>query len=76
MPSYSTHRLQPLDVSLFSSLITYYTNGLQQLIINSYNITGNHYETHAMRAIHAGHTPSERPGNAPHPTGTNIFARL
>ena len=31
----STHRLQPLDVSLFVSLATFYTNGLNILMFNS-----------------------------------------
>ena len=32
LPSHSTHRLQPLDVSLFASLASYYTDGLNQLL--------------------------------------------
>lgn len=35
LPPHSTHRLQPLDVSLFSPLATFYTNGLNQLMFNS-----------------------------------------
>ena len=35
LPSHSTHRLQPLDVSLFAPLATFYTNGLNQLLSNS-----------------------------------------
>jgi hypothetical protein len=38
LPPHSTHRLQPLDVSLFSPLATYYTNELQQLMMSSYGI--------------------------------------
>ena len=35
LPPHSTHRLQPLDVSLFSPLATYYTQGLTQLMFTS-----------------------------------------
>ena len=35
LPPHSTHRLRPLDVSLFAPVITVYTNGLNQLIFNS-----------------------------------------
>lgn len=35
LPPHSTHRLQPLDVSLFSPLATYYTKGLNDLMMNS-----------------------------------------
>ena len=35
LPPHSTHRLQPLDVSLFSPLATYYTEGLNHLMFNS-----------------------------------------
>jgi hypothetical protein len=38
LPPHFTHRLQPLDVSLFSPLATYYTNGLQQLMTDSYGM--------------------------------------
>ena len=38
LPPYSTHRLQPLDVSLFAPLATYYTNGLQELMMTSYGM--------------------------------------
>jgi hypothetical protein len=38
LPPYTTHRLQPLDVSLFSPLATYYTNSLQQLMTDSYGM--------------------------------------
>ena len=38
LPPHSTHRLQPLDVSLFSPLATYYTNGLNQIMFNSLGI--------------------------------------
>ena len=35
LPPHSTHRLQPLDVSLFTPLATFYTNGLNILMFNS-----------------------------------------
>lgn len=35
LPSHSTHRLQPLDVSLFAPLARYYTNGLNTLMTSS-----------------------------------------
>ena len=35
LPSHSTHRLQPLDVSLFAPLATFYTNGLNRLMFES-----------------------------------------
>ena len=35
LPPHSTHRLQPLDVSLFSPLAAYYTKGLNSMINNS-----------------------------------------
>jgi len=35
LPPHSTHRLQPLDVSLFAPLASFYTNGLNQLMFNS-----------------------------------------
>ena len=35
LPPHTTHRLQPLDVSLFSPLAIYYTQGLNQLLANS-----------------------------------------
>jgi hypothetical protein len=35
LPPHSTHRLQPLDVSLFAPLSSYYTNGLNNLLFNS-----------------------------------------
>ena len=35
LPSYSTHRLQPFDVSLFAPLASYYTTGLNTLLNNS-----------------------------------------
>lgn len=35
LPPHSTHRLQPLDVSLFAPLARYYTNGLNELMFNS-----------------------------------------
>lgn len=39
LPPHSTHRLQPLDVSLFSPLARYYTNGLNTLISTSLGYT-------------------------------------
>ena len=39
LPPYLTHRLQPLDISLFSPLSTHYSNGLNKLIFNSLGIT-------------------------------------
>ena len=39
LPPHSTHRLQPLDVSLFSPLSTYYTNRLNKLMFNSLGLT-------------------------------------
>ena len=38
LPPYTTHRLQPLDVSLFSPLTIYYTQGLNQLLANNLGI--------------------------------------
>ena len=38
LPPHTTHRLQPLDVSLFAALARYYTNGLNNLIANSYGM--------------------------------------
>ena len=38
LPPHSTHRLQPLDVSLFAPLSRYYTNGLNDLMFNSLGI--------------------------------------
>ena len=35
LPPYTTHRLQPLDISLFSPLTIYYTNGLNDLMFKS-----------------------------------------
>ena len=35
LPPHSTHRLQPLDVSLFAPLATYYSQGLQRLMSDS-----------------------------------------
>ena len=35
LPPHSTHRLQPLDVSLFRPLATHYTNGLSDLMFKS-----------------------------------------
>ena len=35
LPPHTTHRLQPLDVSLFAPLARYYTNGLNQLMADS-----------------------------------------
>lgn len=35
LPPHSTHRLQPLDVSLFAPLATFYTNGLNRPIFHS-----------------------------------------
>lgn len=40
LPPHSTHRLQPLDVSLFAPLSTHYTNSLNKLMFNSYGIVG------------------------------------
>ena len=39
LPPHSTHRLQPLDVSLFAPLARYYTNGLNELMFNSLGMT-------------------------------------
>ena len=38
LPPHITHRLQPLDVSLFAILARYYTNGLNKLITDSLGI--------------------------------------
>lgn len=38
LPPHSTHRLQFLNVSLFSSLATYYTNDLNHIMFNSLGI--------------------------------------
>ena len=35
LPAHSTHRLQPLDVSLFAPLVTHYSNGLTKLMADS-----------------------------------------
>ena len=35
LPPHTTHRLQPLDVSLFRPLATYYTNGLNKMLFDS-----------------------------------------
>ena len=35
LSSYTTHRLQPLNVSLFGLLVIYYTQGLNQLLANN-----------------------------------------
>ena len=35
LPSYSTYYLQPLNVSLFTPLASYYTTGLNTLLNNS-----------------------------------------
>ena len=35
LPSYSTHRLQPLNISLFAPLANFYTQGLNHLLSNS-----------------------------------------
>ena len=40
LPPHSTHRLQPLDVGLFSPLSNYYTQGLNELMFNSLNMVG------------------------------------
>ena len=32
---HSTHRLQPLDISLFSPLATYYSQGIDDLLASS-----------------------------------------
>jgi len=39
LPPHSTHRLQPLDVSLFAPLARYHTNGLNTLISTSLGYT-------------------------------------
>ena len=39
LPPYSTHRLQPLDVSLFAPLATFYINGLNRLMFDSLGMT-------------------------------------
>ena len=38
LPSYSTHRLQSFNVSLFASLTTFYIIGLNKLLNNSFSI--------------------------------------
>jgi hypothetical protein len=38
LPPHSTHRLQPLDVGLFSPLARYYTNSLNELMYNSHGV--------------------------------------
>ena len=35
LPPHTTHRLQPLDVSLFRPLATYYTDGLNKMLFKS-----------------------------------------
>ena len=40
LPPHTTHRLQPLDVGLFSPLANYYTQGLNELIFNNLNAIG------------------------------------
>lgn len=39
LPPHSTHRLQPLDVSLFAPLARFYTNNLNSLMANSLGMT-------------------------------------
>ena len=39
-PPHSTHRLQPLDVSLFSPLATFYTQQLEDFIHGSHGLLG------------------------------------
>ena len=39
-PPHSTHRLQPLDVSLFSPLATFYTQQLEDFIHGSHGLSG------------------------------------
>lgn len=39
-PPHSTHRLQPLDVSLFSPLATFYTQQLEEFIQGTYSLLG------------------------------------
>ena len=39
LPPHSTHRLQPLDVSLFAPLARFYTNNLNNLMANSLGMT-------------------------------------
>ena len=39
-PPHSTHKLQPLDVSLFSPLATYYGQELDQFIFRSQGVSG------------------------------------
>ena len=39
LPAHTTHRLQPLDVSLFAPLARHYTNNLNSLIANSLGFT-------------------------------------
>ena len=38
LPPHSTHRLQPLNISLFRPLTTYYTNGLNDLLFSSLSL--------------------------------------
>ena len=38
-PPHSTHRLQPLDVSLFSPLATFYTQQLEEFIHGTYGLS-------------------------------------
>ena len=38
LPPHTTHRLQSLDVFLFSSLTIYYTNELNEMMFNSLDI--------------------------------------
>ena len=38
LPSYSTHRLQPLNISLFAPLTSFYTSGLNILLNNNLGI--------------------------------------
>ena len=40
LPLYSTHRLQPLDVGLFSPLGTYYLQGIDNLLVKSQGLVG------------------------------------
>ena len=35
LPAHSTYKLQPLDVGLFSPLVTYYSNGLNKSLYSS-----------------------------------------
>ena len=39
LPPHSTHRLQPLDIGMFSPLATYYSQAIDRLLVESQGLT-------------------------------------